>query len=90
VRAKLKRGRRNYAMILLMARLGKRAPEVIAMRLDDIDWRAGELPVAESLVNSIRHDRVSEGRALFVTERAAYGPFKKSYRYRVEGEQADM
>jgi hypothetical protein len=35
-------GRRNYAMLLLMARLGLRAPEVIAIQLDDIDWRAGE------------------------------------------------
>lgn len=32
-------GRRNYAMVLLLARLGLRAPEVIAMQLDDIDWR---------------------------------------------------
>jgi len=38
-------GRRNHAMVLLQARLGLRAPEVIAMRLDDIDWRAGELIV---------------------------------------------
>ncbi len=36
-------GRRNYAMLLLMARLGLRAPEVIAIQLDDIDWRAGEI-----------------------------------------------
>ncbi len=36
-------GRRNYAMLLLMARLGLRAPEVVAIQLDDIDWRAGEI-----------------------------------------------
>jgi integrase len=36
-------GRRNYAMLLLVARLGLRAPEVIAIRLDDIDWRAGTI-----------------------------------------------
>jgi integrase/recombinase XerD len=30
-------GRRNYAMVLLLARLGLRGPEVIAMQLDDID-----------------------------------------------------
>jgi integrase len=34
-------GRRNYAMVLLIARLGLRAPEVIAIQIDDIDWRAG-------------------------------------------------
>jgi integrase/recombinase XerD len=32
-------------MMLLMARLGLRASEVIAIQLDDIDWRAGELLV---------------------------------------------
>lgn len=36
---------RDYAMLLLMARLGLRAAEVIAIQLDDIDWRAGELLV---------------------------------------------
>jgi site-specific recombinase XerD len=29
---------RNYAMLLLLARLALRGPEVIAMRLDDIQW----------------------------------------------------
>lgn len=38
-------GARDYAMLLLMARLGLRAFEVIAIQLDDIDWRAGELLV---------------------------------------------
>ena len=32
-------------MLLLLARLGLRAPEVVAIQLDDIDWRAGELLV---------------------------------------------
>ena len=35
--------RRNYAMLLLLARLGLRAGEVIALRLDDIDWYEGRL-----------------------------------------------
>jgi len=38
-------GRRNYAILLLLARLGLRAGEVVAMTLDDIDWRAGHLTV---------------------------------------------
>lgn len=45
VRANPRRGARDYAMLLLMARLGLRAPEVVAIQLDDIDWRAGELLV---------------------------------------------
>jgi site-specific recombinase XerD len=38
-------GRRNYAILLLLARLGLRACEVVAMTLDDIDWKAGNLTV---------------------------------------------
>ena len=45
VRDNPRHGARDYAMLLLMARLGLRGPEVIAIQLDDIDWRAGELLV---------------------------------------------
>jgi len=45
VRDNPRHGARDYAMLLLMARLGLRAVEVIAIQLDDIDWRAGELTV---------------------------------------------
>ncbi len=45
VRSNPRHGARDYAMLLLMARLGLRAPEVIAIQLDDIDWRTGELLV---------------------------------------------
>jgi len=38
-------GRRDYAILVLLARLGLRAAEVSALRLDDIDWRAGEIMV---------------------------------------------
>lgn len=38
-------GRRDYAILLLLFRLGLRAGEVAAITLDDIDWRAGELLV---------------------------------------------
>ena len=34
-------GRRDYAMLLLCARLGLRAGEVAALTLDEIDWDAG-------------------------------------------------
>jgi integrase len=34
-------GCRDYAIILLLARLGLRAGEVVALQLDDIDWRTG-------------------------------------------------
>jgi site-specific recombinase XerD len=38
-------GRRDYAILVLLVRLGLRAAEVSALRLDDIDWRAGEIVV---------------------------------------------
>lgn len=38
-------GSRNFAILLLLARLGLRAGEVVALRLDDPDWEAGELMV---------------------------------------------
>ncbi|MGH8901121.1 MAG: site-specific integrase [Egibacteraceae bacterium] len=39
-------GRRDYALIITLLRLGLRRGEVAAIRLTDIDWRAGELIVA--------------------------------------------
>lgn len=36
-------GRREYAVIMLLARLGLRAGEVAGLRLEDIDWRHGEV-----------------------------------------------
>ena len=36
-------GRRDFAILVLLVRLGLRSCEVAALQLDDIDWRAGEL-----------------------------------------------
>jgi site-specific recombinase XerD len=38
-------GARNYAIMLLLARLGLRSIEVARMELEDLDWRAGEVVV---------------------------------------------
>jgi site-specific recombinase XerD len=66
-------GRRDYAVLLLLARLGLRAGEVVALELDDINWRAGEImvrgkgrfhdrmpllaDVGEALTSYLRRDR---------------------------------
>jgi site-specific recombinase XerD len=84
-------GRRNYAMLMVLARLGLRAPEVIAIQLDDIDWRAGtilirgkgkrhdRMPLPEdagnTIVDYIRNGRRGSSRTLFVSHRAPYRPF---------------
>ena len=38
-------GRRDYAILLLLARLGLRSGEVASLELGDIDWKAGQLSV---------------------------------------------
>jgi site-specific recombinase XerD len=38
-------GRRDFAILTMLVRLGLRSIEVARLRLDDIDWRAGELIV---------------------------------------------
>jgi len=38
-------GRRNYAILLLLARLGVRAAEVVGLGLDDIDWSTGQITI---------------------------------------------
>jgi site-specific recombinase XerD len=48
-------GTRNYAIMLLLARLGLRSIEVARMELEDLDWRAGELAVRGK---ARRHDRL--------------------------------
>lgn len=66
-------GRRDYAILVLLSRLGLRCGEVAALELGDVDWRAGELvirgkgcridrlplpgDVGEALVDYLRHGR---------------------------------
>jgi site-specific recombinase XerD len=75
-------GRRDYAILLLLSRLGLRAGEVAGLKLDDVDWRGGlllvsgkggrhdELPlpvdVGEALVAYLRRRPRCESRALFL------------------------
>lgn len=38
-------GKRNYAVLLLLARLGLRACEIVSLNLDDIDWGNGRMTI---------------------------------------------
>jgi len=92
VRDRKKTGRRNYAMLIPIRRLGLRAPEVTAIELDDIDWRAGEIPirgkrrlhdrmpmsaeVGEAIVDNIENERRDPDRALFVSVKPPFNRFK--------------
>ncbi len=75
-------GRRDYAILLLLSRLGLRRGEVARLGLDDVDWRSGlllvggkggrydELPLpvdlGEAIVSYLRRRPRCESRALFV------------------------
>ncbi len=39
-------GLRDYAILMLLARLGLRASEIVSLTLDSIDWQAGSIAVA--------------------------------------------
>jgi integrase/recombinase XerD len=73
-------GRRDFAILLLLSRLGLRAGEVAGLRLDDVDWRRGlllirgkggrydELPlpddVGQALVSYLRRRPRCQSRAV--------------------------
>jgi integrase/recombinase XerD len=75
-------GRRDFAILLLLSRLGLRAGEVARVQLDDVDWRRGlllvrgkggrydELPlpddVGQALVSYLRRRPRCSSRAVFV------------------------
>ncbi|HET7379649.1 MAG TPA: site-specific integrase [Gaiellales bacterium] len=48
-------GRRDFAVLIMLSRLGLRACEVARLRLEDLDWRAGELIVRGK---QDRHERL--------------------------------
>lgn len=48
-------GRRDYAILLLLVRMGLRAGEVAALELEDVDWRQGEMTIRGK---GHRHERL--------------------------------
>jgi len=87
-------GIRNYAMCLIMARLGLRAEEVLRIRLKDIDWRQGLLTVRgkggyeddmpiphdvrDAIIEYIKDDRKGNSKSLFVSSRPPYYELKNT------------
>ena len=83
-------GRRDYAVIITLLRLGLRRGELARLTLDDIDWRAGELvvrgkgredrlplpaDVGAAIAGYLRRGRpASDRRELFLRARAPYDP----------------
>jgi integrase/recombinase XerD len=83
-------GRRDYAIVLLLSRLGLRAAEVAAIELGDLDWRRGEIlirgkrnrhdllplpvDVGQAIVSYLQRRGRSEWPVLFVRMLAPAGP----------------
>jgi integrase/recombinase XerD len=82
-------GRRDYAVLLLLSRLGLRAGEVAALTLENLDWSSGELlvpgkggrydrlplavDVGEAIVSYLRCRPRIDSRALFLRVLAPAG-----------------
>ena len=47
-------GRRDYAILLLLARMGLRSSEVALLELDDMDWKAARFSVRGKLQRSAK------------------------------------
>ena len=84
-------GRRDFALLTLLARMGLRAGEVAALALDDIEWRSGELVVrgkgsrAERLplpadVGEALADYLRRGRLRTAVGRAVFVRIKAPHR----------
>jgi len=86
-------GRRDYAVLLLLSRLGLRAGEVAAIQLEDIDWRRGEfqvrgkgarldrlplpIDVGQAIVSYLQRRPHSRSRAVFLLAYAPYSPYSR-------------
>jgi site-specific recombinase XerD len=85
-------GARDYAILLLLVRLGLRSVEVSRLTLDDLDWRASEISVdgkghqrgrlplpddvGQALVAYLRRREACETRRVFLTPRAPIRPIE--------------
>lgn len=85
-------GARDFAILLLLARLGLRAAEVVSLRLESIDWGSGTLSftgksakhsclplpgdVASALATYLRLRPVVPSRAIFIRALAPLVPLR--------------
>jgi integrase/recombinase XerD len=88
------KGRRDYAILLLLARLGLRSGEIAGLELEDIDWNSGSLTargkgretrlplprdVGEAIVAYLQHGRpTTTSRRVFLCIKAPFRGFQDS------------
>ena len=87
-------GKRDHAILILLARLGLRGGEVAGLDIDDIDWSASQISihgkggshvcmplpadVGEALAVYLRSRPLCASRRVFVRSRAPFVPFSNS------------
>jgi len=85
-------GKRDRAILLLLARLGLRAGDIVHMRLQDIDWKGAWIHVAgkgrrqtrlplsqevgQAIVTYVQHRPAASTDALFLRSRAPFRGFR--------------
>ena len=88
------KGRRDYAILLLLARLGMRSGEIASLDLEDIDWNSGSLKVrgkgrearlplpqdvGKAIAEYLRRGRPpTTSRRLFLRSKAPFRGFRDS------------
>ena len=78
-------GRRDHAVLMLLARLGLRTCEIVSLELEDVDWERGQITVrgkggrwskmpsdvGQAIAAYLQHDRPRcSSRRLFISQRA--------------------
>lgn len=85
-------GVRDYALLLLLCRLGLRAGEAAGLRLDDINWQAGTItaPVkgGGTLTSPLPHD-VGQALVAYLQRRATAAEYREVF-LQVRGEPKPM
>jgi site-specific recombinase XerD len=87
-------GRRDYAVLLLLARMGLRVKEVADLSLEDVDWREGTVlirgkgrredrmpllaEIGSALASYLRRRRKTSCRSMFLRHRAPHTPLDRS------------
>ncbi len=86
-------GRRAFAILTLLLRLGMRAGEVAAFRLDDVNWRAGEVMIRGK---GDRYERlplpadVGDALSAYLRDRRPVGAQERAVFLRVQAPQGPL
>lgn len=86
-------GRRAFAILTMLVRLGMRAGEVAALTLDDVNWRAGEIMVRGKGGRCERLPLpadVGEAMSAYLPDRPVVGQLERALFLRVQAPQGPL